>query len=86
GLREALDKEGFKYVKIIVSSGFTAEKIADFENAHTPVDIYGVGSTFITVCVGYTGDLVRLDGKPEAKEGRADYPNPRLKAVPFPIY
>jgi len=85
-LRETLDKEGFKHVKIVVSSGFTAEKIDEFEKAHTPVDMYGVGSTFITVCVGFTGDLVRLDGKPEAKEGRADYPNPRLKIVPFPIY
>lgn len=86
GLREALDKEGFQFVKIIVSSSFTAEKIKAFEEAHTPVDMYGVGSSLIPVCVGYTGDLVRLDGKPQAKEGRADYPNPRLKNVSYPIY
>jgi nicotinate phosphoribosyltransferase len=84
-LRNALDNEGFSYVKIIVSSGFTADKIADFERHHTPVDTFGVGSTFITVCVGFTGDLVRLDGHPEAKEGRGDYPNDRLKIVDFPI-
>ncbi len=85
-LREALDQEGFHYVKIVVSSGFTAEKVAEFEKHHTPVDLYGVGSTFITVGVGFTGDLVTLDGKPQAKEGRADYPNTRLKKVPYPIY
>jgi len=27
-----------------------------------------------------------LDGKPEAKEGRANYPSTRLKKVPYPIY
>jgi hypothetical protein len=36
--------------------------------------------------VGFTGDLVKLDGALEAKEGRADIPSDRLKAVPFPIY
>ncbi len=42
-LREALDNAGGKDVKIIVSSGFSAEKIRKFEEANTPVDSYGVG-------------------------------------------
>ena len=49
--------------------------------------MYGVGTYFVnnTTC-GFTGDLVMLDGKPEAKEGRANYPSDRLKKVPYPIY
>ena len=38
------------------------------------------------VVLSLTGDLVMLDCKPEAKEGRANYPSPRLKKVPYPIY
>ena len=86
-LRKALDDNGFNYVKITVSSSFSAEKIKEWKEAGVPVSMYGVGSYFVnnTTC-GFTGDLVRLDGKGQAKEGRADYPNPRLKKVPYPIY
>lgn len=82
-LREALDKEGFNYVKIIVSSGFTAEKIRDFESHGTPVDIYGVGTSLVKINIGFTGDLVRLNGKDQAKEGRRDIPSDRLETVPY---
>jgi len=86
-LREALDKEGFNYVKIIVSSSFSAEKIKAWSEAKIPVDIYGVGSYFVnnTTC-GFTGDLVMLDGKNEAKVGRSNYPSKRLEKVEYPIY
>ncbi|MDY0178193.1 MAG: nicotinate phosphoribosyltransferase [Bacilli bacterium] len=86
-LRKALDDEGFNFVKIIVSSSFGAEKIKEWTRLKVPVDLYGVGTYFVnnTTC-GFTGDLVRLDGKPEAKVGREDYPNPRLKKVQYPIY
>ena len=86
-LREALDKEGFNYVKIIVSSSFSAEKIKEWKEKKVGVDMYGVGTYFVnnTTC-GFTGDLVMLDGKPQAKEGRENYPSTRLKKVPYPIY
>ena len=86
-LRKALDDEGFNYVKITVSSSFTAEKIEEWVKEKVPVSMYGVGTYFVnnTTC-GFTGDLVMRDGKAQAKEGRANYPNPRLKKVPFPIY
>ena len=80
-LREALDKEGFNYVKIIVSSGFDAKKIKEFEDAKTPVDIYGVGTSLLKINVGFTGDLVSLNGKPQAKEGRKNIPSDRLIKV-----
>ncbi|MGI6714248.1 MAG: nicotinate phosphoribosyltransferase [Bacilli bacterium] len=86
-VRDALDQVGATHVKIVVSSGFNREKIAEFEKAGTPVDTYGVGTAFCKndTC-GFTGDLVVLDGKKQAKIGRDLYPNPRLKKVPFPIY
>ena len=84
-LRKALDDEGFDYVKIIVSSGFDAEKIRDFEQNHTPVDIYGVGTSLVKINVGFTGDLVKLNGKDQAKEGRKDIPSTRLEKVSYPV-
>ncbi len=86
-LRKALDDNGLDFVQIVVSSSFTAEKIAEWKKLNVPVDLYGVGTYFVnnTTC-GFTGDLVVLDGKDEAKEGRANYPSTRLKKVNYPIY
>lgn len=80
-LRKALDDEGFNYVKIIVSSGFDAKKIKDFEDNNVPVDVYGVGTSLVKISVGFTGDLVKLNGKDQAKEGRKDIPSNRLEIV-----
>ena len=86
-LRDILDKNGFNYVKIVVSSGFTAEKIKEWVELNVPVDLYGVGtSTINNMTCGFTGDLVVLDGKNQAKEGRENYLNNNLRVVPFPIY
>ena len=86
-LREALDKEGFNYVKITVSSSFGPEKIREWKKLNVPVDMYGVGTYFVNnMTCGFTGDLVVLDGKDQAKEGRGNYPSIRLKKVPYPIY
>ena len=86
-LREALNKEGFDYVGITVSSSFTAEKIREWKKAGVPVTMYGVGTSFVNnMTCGFTGDLVMLDDKSEAKEGRANYRNDKLQKVPFPIY
>ena len=49
--------------------------------------MFGVGTSFVNnMTCGFTGDLVMLDGKHEAKEGRANYPSDRLKKGPYPIY
>ena len=86
-LRKALDDNGFNFVKITVSSSFTAEKIKEWVSAKVPVNMYGVGTYFVNnMTCGFTGDLVVLDGKDQAKEGRANYSNPKLKKVPYPIY
>jgi nicotinate phosphoribosyltransferase len=80
-VREALDRDGFERVKIVVSGGFTPEKIASFEAAGVPVDSYGVGSSLIRGSNDFTADIVLADGKPAAKLGRHYRPNPRLERV-----
>jgi len=80
-VRDALDAADFGEVKIVVSGGFTDEKIRQFEEAGVPVDAYGVGSSLIRGSNDFTADIVRVDGKPIAKVGRRIRPNPRLERV-----
>ncbi len=80
-VREALDKEGFRGVKIVVSGGFTAEKIREFEEEGVPVDAYGVGASLFQGRFEFTADVVMTEGRPCAKFGREYKPNPRLEKV-----
>ena len=80
-VREALDREGFNHVKIVVSGGFNVEKIRQFEEQGVPVDMYGVGSSLFQGRFDFTADVVRVEGKPCGKVGRAYRPNPRLERV-----
>jgi nicotinate phosphoribosyltransferase len=80
-VRDALDDGGFPEVKIVVSGGFTIEKIRRFETHGVPVDAYGVGSSLIRGSNDFTGDIVMTNGKPSAKVGRHYRPNPRLSLV-----
>ena len=80
-VRRALDQAGFPVVKIVVSGGFTVEKIRDFERERVPVDGYGVGSSLFQGRFDFTADVVLRDGKPAAKAGRQYRPNPRLQRV-----
>jgi len=80
-VRAALDGEGFEAVKIVVSGGFTVDKIRAFELAGVPADVYGVGSSLLRGSFDFTADIVRVEGKPVAKVGRRERPNPRLEPV-----
>jgi len=80
-VRDALDRDGFERIKIVVSGGFTAEKIRQFEERSVPVDSYGVGSSLIRGSNDFTADVVLTDGRPSAKAGRRFRPNPRLELV-----
>jgi nicotinate phosphoribosyltransferase len=80
-VREGLDRAGHERVKIVVSGGFDAAKIARFEAAGAPVDSYGVGSALLRGEFDFTADVVELDGRPAAKVGRELRPNPRLQPV-----
>jgi len=80
-VREALDREGFRHVKLIVSGGFTVDKIQEFARLGVPVDAYGVGSSLFQGRFDFTADVVLRDGKPCAKVGREYRPNDRLERV-----
>jgi nicotinate phosphoribosyltransferase len=81
-------------VKIVVSGGFNAEKIRQFESDNVPVDIYGVGSTLLrndnTTNTDYTMDIVRIkvDGKwvDMAKTGRKPNDNPDLQPIDLSVF
>jgi nicotinate phosphoribosyltransferase len=80
-VRDALDGEGFGAVQIVVSGGFTIEKIRSFEEGGVPVDAYGVGSSLIRGQNDYTADVVVADGADVAKVGRRLRANDRLELV-----
>jgi nicotinate phosphoribosyltransferase len=80
-VRDALDENGFERVRIVVSGGFDAERIHEFEERGVPVDSYGVGSSLIRGDNDFTADVVLTDGLPSGKVGRTYRPNERLELV-----
>ena len=82
-VRDALDAAGFDAVRIVVSGGFTVDKIHEFESSGVPVDAYGVGSSLIRGSNDFTGDIV-ADRRPAVREVRSRLtaePAPRARAV-----
>jgi len=83
-VRARLDLAGFRHVEIIVSGGFTPEKIAAFVEAGAPVSTFGV-DTYIACAspIPYSVDIHEIDGRPIARRGRIPgvTPNPRLGRV-----
>ncbi|HET7460705.1 MAG TPA: hypothetical protein VFJ82_05640 [Longimicrobium sp.] len=86
-MRRALDAEGFGYVGIVASGGFTPSKIKRFESENVPVVAYGVGSSLLGHSEAgsgllnnfdFTADLVKLGGQPQGKIGRTWRENPRM--------
>lgn len=76
-VRNNLDAHGGQHVKITVSGGFTAEKIAEFEARSVPVDNYAVGSSLLKDQIDFTADVV----KPTVKVGREEKDDSRLTEV-----
>lgn len=76
-------------IKIVVTGGFNAERIAQFEQEGVPVDVYGVGSTLLrndaATNTDFTMDVVRVrvDGTWYAvpKVGRQPNANPDLQPI-----
>ena len=65
-------------MKIVVSGGFDAAKIREFEALGAPVDSYGVGSSLLRGQNDFTADVVRVDGTRLRQGG------PPLQAEPAP--
>ncbi len=80
-VRNALDAEGFGEVKIVVSGGFDIDRVRAFEEDGVPVDAYGVGAALFDGRFDFTADVVQVNGKPQAKQGRKLRENPRLERV-----
>jgi nicotinate phosphoribosyltransferase len=81
-LRDALDRNGYRHVRIVASGGFDAAKIRRFEELRVPVDVYGVGSALVHGSgFDHTADIVRLEGRPLAKTGRTYMESERLHRV-----
>lgn len=82
-------KQWCREVKIVVTGGFDAARIAKFESLGVPVDIYGVGSGLLDNSRGsttdYTGDVVRVKIADTwhdlSKVGRKPGVNPELKPI-----
>ena len=71
-LRNILDKNGWKKVKIIASSGFNPEKCLLFSNTNAPVDVIGTGSYIPNNWeeTYATADIIKYEGKSLVKKGR----------------
>ncbi|MDP1722332.1 MAG: quinolinate phosphoribosyl transferase [Candidatus Gottesmanbacteria bacterium] len=82
-VRKALNDNGYGHVKILVSGGFTEEKVRMFEKEKTPVDGYGVGSALVHGNNDFTADIVKVNGKRIAKAGRSYQVNSRMKVNNF---
>lgn len=80
-VRNALDAEGFGDVQIVVSGGFDAERVQEFEEEGVPVDAYGIGSAAYKGAFDFTADVVQVGGKPQARAGRTQRDNPKLERV-----
>ena len=84
-----LAQEFCERVKIIVTGGFTPEKIALFERMGAPVDVYGVGSSLLSndsaSNCDYTMDIVKVNVGSKwvdiAKVGRRACDNNDLEPV-----
>jgi nicotinate phosphoribosyltransferase len=80
-VRRELDAHGHGKVRIVVSGGFTADRIRAFEESGVPVDAYGVGSSLIRGSNDFTADVVMCNGRACGKVGREYRPSPRLSRV-----
>jgi len=86
-VRDALDAEGFTYVKIVASGGFNPARIGAFERERVPVDAYAVGSAFFdgNGTYDYTADIVAIEERGAWREchkvGRPERPASRLTQV-----
>jgi nicotinate phosphoribosyltransferase len=80
-VRNALDAEGFGDVQIVVSGGFDANRVQEFQDENVPVDAYGIGSAAYQGTFDFTADIVMVGGKPQARAGRALRENPKLERV-----
>jgi nicotinate phosphoribosyltransferase len=71
-MRETLDREGFKKVRIVASSGFAVKKCKVMADVKAPIDVIGTGSFLPNNWseTYATADIVAYDGVSSVKVGR----------------
>ncbi|MEP3246098.1 MAG: nicotinate phosphoribosyltransferase [Sneathiella sp.] len=71
-MRECLDEAGFDKVRIVASSGFSAEKCRIMGSLKVPIDVIGTGSYLPDSWseTYATADIISYDGVPSVKLGR----------------
>tara|TARA_Y100001970_G_C14245305_1_gene867736 strand:- start:3353 stop:4474 length:1122 start_codon:yes stop_codon:yes gene_type:complete len=71
-LRNILDKNGWKKVKIVASSGFNPQKCLLFANTNAPIDVIGTGSYIPNNWeeTYATADIIKYNNKSLVKKGR----------------
>lgn len=81
----SLERRYYQEIGIVVSGGFTPDKIRQFEDMELPVAAYGVGSSMFRGQFDFTADIVNVyeEGQwtHQAKAGRHYRENPRLEKV-----
>lgn len=83
-VRSRLDQSDFRHVEIMVTGGFTPERIREFVAAEARVNIFGVGAYIATAPSNtFAAEIQEIDGRPFARRGRIPgvTANPRLDRV-----
>lgn len=91
---EDVARDYCRNIQIIVSGGFSRERVELFERARTPVDAYAVGSSFLNnskeTNTDFTMDVVRIWHKGQwidmPKVGRRPCDNPDLRRIELSAY
>ena len=79
-VRNWLDQHHLEHIKIVVTSGVNLEMIKNFNKHQAPIDIYGIGSYFLSNSVHISADLVKYNQINLSKTGRKDLePSPNWK-------
>ena len=83
-VRSRLDQADFRHVEIMVTGGFTPDRIREFVAAEVRVNIFGVGAYIATAPSNtFAAEIQEIDGRPFARRGRipGTRANPRLDRV-----
>ena len=83
-VRIRLDQSDFRHVEIMVTGGFTPDRIREFVAAEAQVNIFGVGAYVATASSNtFSAEIQEIDGRPFARRGRIPgvTANPRLDRV-----
>jgi nicotinate phosphoribosyltransferase len=81
-VRERLNQGGFRHVDMYVSGGMTPERISEFVETESPVNVFVVGQYIAGAPpIEITADIKEISGNPVAKRGRVPGVSDNLRLV-----